>query len=44
MLPNISSFKNGQVIALLNPQGRTLWRREKQTLWEFDDYCCNKSK
>ena len=35
---------NGQVIALLNPQGRTLWRREKQTLWEFDDYCCNKSK
>ena len=24
---------NGQVIALLNPQGRTLWRREKQTLW-----------
>ena len=24
---------NGQVLALLNPQGKTLWRREKQTLW-----------
>ena len=24
---------NGLVFALLNPQGRTLWRREKQTLW-----------
>ncbi|OOF37003.1 hypothetical protein BKK49_11650 [Rodentibacter rarus] len=35
---------NGQVLALLNPQGKTLWRKEKQTLWEFDDYCCNKSK
>ncbi|NEN75795.1 RHS repeat-associated core domain-containing protein [Pelistega sp. NLN82] len=24
---------NGQVLALLNPKGRTLWRKEKQTLW-----------
>ena len=24
---------NGQVLALLNPQGKTLWCREKQTLW-----------
>ncbi|MFZ7284081.1 HNH/endonuclease VII fold putative polymorphic toxin, partial [Avibacterium avium] len=24
---------NGQVLALLNPQGRTLWRKEKHSLW-----------
>ena len=24
---------NGQVIALLNPQGKTLWRKEKHSLW-----------
>ncbi|MFZ7173015.1 hypothetical protein [Avibacterium volantium] len=24
---------NGQVLALLNPQGKTLWRKEKRSLW-----------
>ena len=24
---------NGQVLALLNPQGKTLWRKEKHSLW-----------
>lgn len=31
---------NGQVLALLNPQGKTLWRKEKRSLWglSFSDY------